>query len=277
MRNDDFGDRMKLLESAETGRRCMPLLPICARLDGKNFSNFTRGMERPYDKRLSDLMISTTEYLVRETNANMGYTQSDEISLTWLSTSYDSQVFFDGKIQKMTSVLASMCTAYFNWRLPGFFSEGKQVWSQPTMAMFDCRVWNVPNIVEGANVFLWREKDATKNSITMAASHYYSHKELHLKDSKEKQELLWQKGVNWNDYPEFFKRGSFVRRTKRLRRFSEEEIVDLPPLHEARRNPALMIERTDYEVIQMPSFSKVVNRPQVIYEGADPVILHEEK
>ena len=74
---DAMGDRMKLYESAEAGRRLMPLLPAVARLDGKGFSGFTRGLARPFDVRLSNLMVETTTFLVEETNAVCGYTQSD--------------------------------------------------------------------------------------------------------------------------------------------------------------------------------------------------------
>src|ERR1700741_264409 len=107
---DAFGDRMKLYEMTEAGRRLMPLVPVMARIDGRSFSGFTRKLERPYDKRLSDLMIETTRWLVEITVACMGYTQSDEISLTWYSESSESQVFFDGRIQKMVSQLASLAT-----------------------------------------------------------------------------------------------------------------------------------------------------------------------
>lgn len=75
--SDDFGDRMKLYEMAEAGRKFMPLLPVIARIDGRSFSKFTKGLERPYDIRLSKLMVATTKFLVQETNANCGYTQSD--------------------------------------------------------------------------------------------------------------------------------------------------------------------------------------------------------
>ncbi|KKL92895.1 hypothetical protein LCGC14_1880070, partial [marine sediment metagenome] len=106
--SDNFGDRMKMYEKAESGRRFMPLLPVYARLDGRSFSRFTKGFNRPYDKRMSEAMIDTTKYLVEETNALIGYSQSDEISLVWYSDSIDSQIFFDGKIQKMVSVLAAL-------------------------------------------------------------------------------------------------------------------------------------------------------------------------
>ncbi len=224
-------------------------------------------MKRPYDDRLSQLMISTTNYLAQETNACMSYTQSDEISLAWYSTNFDSQIFFDGKIQKMVSVLTSMCTAFFNAWVPKSFPE----WSHWPLATFDCRIWNVPNTTEGANVFLWREKDATKNAISMAARSVYDHKELDNKNGSEMQEMLWQKGINFNNYPTFFKRGTFIQRRTQQKKFTTEEIDKLPPKHEARSNPNLMIERPKYITLDMPPFVKVTNRPEVIFEGAEPI------
>lgn len=264
---DDFGDRMKLYEMAEAGRKLMPLLPALARIDGRSFSMFTKGLERPYDKRLSDLMIETTKYLVKETNACCGYTQSDEITLAWLSTDWDSQIFFDGRISKMTSVLAAQATVFFAYTLPKYLP-----WEYAAkMPVFDCRVWNVPNVVEGANTFLWREQDATKNSISMAARHYYSHKQLENKNGSEMQEMLWQKG----DYPAFFKRGTFIQRRKSARKFTTDELDRLPEKHEARRNPDLMVERTDYVALDMPPFGKVLNRPEVIFFGEEPKVANE--
>src|SRR5579871_3851775 len=118
--DESLGDRMKRYESAEAGRRLMPLLPALARLDGRAFHSFVRGLQKPFDKRLSELMIDTATFLVRETNAVVGYTQSDEITLAWVPEEFNVQVFFDGRIQKMTSMLASLCSAHFNRRLPAF-------------------------------------------------------------------------------------------------------------------------------------------------------------
>lgn len=262
--SDNLGDRMKSYEMEIAGRKLLPLVPAMARIDGRSFSSFTRGMERPYDARFSALMVETTKYLVQETNANMGYTQSDEITLTWLSTSPASEILFNGRIQKMESVLAGMTTAFFITALSDHRERDK-------MPHFDARVWSVPNKEEGANTFLWREFDATKNSISMAAQAYFSHKELMNKHGGDMQEMLFQKGINWNDYPDFFKRGSYIQRRKTLRKFSTDELDKLPPLHEARNNPELVIERTDYRRIDMPVFSKVTNRAEVVYDGAEPM------
>lgn len=260
-----FGDRIKGYERQETGRRLLALLPVLARIDGKNFSRFTRGLERPYDERLSSLMVATTKYLVEGSNALCGYTQSDEISLLFYSGDSKSQIFFDGKVQKMNSVLASMTAAYFNHHKSDALPEKRE-----ELAIFDSRVWSVPNRSEAASVFLWRERDATKNSVSMAAREFYSHAELLGKSSNEMQEMLFKKGVNWNDYPAFFKRGTFVQRKQLRRAFTAEELEALPPKHEARVNPELEIERSVVTTVDMPAFDKVTNRVAVLFEGAAP-------
>jgi tRNA(His) 5'-end guanylyltransferase len=210
-------------------------------------------------------MVATCTHLVTESNALCGYTQSDEISLLFYSADNKSQIFFDGKVQKMNSVLASMTTAYFNHHKASALPERKD-----RLANFDSRVWSVPNLEEAANVFLWRERDASKNSVSMAAREFYSHKELHGKSSNEMQELLFQKGVNWNDYPPFFKRGTFVQRRTIQRAFNAEELAALPPKHEARNNPELEIERSVVTTIDMPPFDRVTNRVEVLFRGAGP-------
>ncbi len=264
--NDGLGERMKQYESAEAGRRLMPLLPAIARLDGRAFHSFVRGLERPFDRRLSDLMIETTAFLVRETNAAVGYTQSDEISLAWLPEEYEAQIFFDGRVLKMTSMLAALCAAHFNRLLPAHLPAAYA----DRLPVFDCRVWNVPTVEEAANTFLWRELDATKNSISMAARVHYEHAELHDKSGSVMQEMLFRKGVNWNDYPAFFKRGTYVRRRKVSRPFTASEHEALPEKHAARANPALVVERMECGPIELPPLTTVQNRAGVLFRGEEP-------
>lgn len=259
---------MKLYEGIEAGRRLMPLLPIIARIDGRAFHSFTRGMERPYDARFSGAMIATTEALVVETNACMGYTQSDEITLAWHSTNIKSQVWFDGRIHKMVSQLAAHATLEFYSYVLGSMSEYAA--RRPT---FDARVWNVPNRTEGANVFLWREWDATKNSVSMAAAAHYSHNEVQGKNGSDKMDMLMAKGINWNDYPASFKRGVYIQRRIVNKAFSTAELASLPEKHHARTNPELNIERHEVAIIELPPLGSIANREAVIFEGAAPELL----
>jgi tRNA(His) 5'-end guanylyltransferase len=265
--SDDLGDRMKKIEMIEAGRILIPQLPIMARLDGRSFSSFTKGLKRPFDERLTDLMIATTKFLVEETGATVALVQSDEISLCIWNDNYDTEVIFNGRFQKLTSVFASLATYFFNKELPKYIPEKAN-----KMALFDCRVWNVPNLDEATNCFLWRELDATKNAISMAAQSQFSHKELQGKHGNEMQEMLFQqRGINFNDYPSKFKRGSFIKKVKKVTKFSTDEIEKLPKNHDARKNPNLTIERNIIERIELPQLSKIVNRVKVLFENEEPI------
>lgn len=260
--NDALGDRMKLYENIECGRKLIPLLPVLARIDGRAFSSFTRGMNRPYDERMQSAMINTTKFLVAETNACIGYTQSDEITLAW-----DSPVYFGGRICKIVSQLAAQATLAFNRIIAVTMPEYTE-----RLPTFDARVWQLPNQTEAANVFVWREWDAVKNSITMAASTVYSHKELHGKNSSDKQEMLFAKDINWNDYPTAFKRGTYIQRRSVVRPFTADEIEKLPLKHEARTNPKLSITRNEIQIIDLPIFTTIINKEDVIFSGKFPEI-----
>lgn len=266
---DEFGDRMKMYEGVEAQRKLMPLLPIIARIDGRSFSTFTQGLPRPYCDALSQLMINTTRHLVQETGACIGYTQSDEISLIIQQREFDSQVYFGGRIQKIVSQLAAQASVYFNRHLDEYLPEKSGL--APT---FDSRVWNVPNQDEAANVILWRELDATKNSVSMATRAYYSHKAMDGKGRADMMDMLHAKGINWSkDYPAFFKRGTFIQRCVTSRKFTGPELAKLPPGHNAHKNPDLMVERTDYIQVDMPPFGRVSNRVGVIFNGEAPLVV----
>lgn len=264
-KKDSFGDRMKKYEGMEADRILLPGLPICVRLDGRAFHTFTRGLDRPYDERLSVMMIETTKRLVEETHALIGYTQSDEISLIYAPAVSSEELLFGGRVSKLTSTLASIATAHFN-------EMRRDLLPQKGIATFDCRVWSVPNKEEAVNCLLWRELDATKNSISMAASAYYSHKALQNKNSSQKQELLFQKGINWNNYPDFFKRGTYVKRVTSYRKLTHTELDKLPEKHQARLNPDMEYTRSDVIDIGMPIFSKVTNRVGVVFDGEFPIL-----
>lgn len=261
----DLGDRMKAYEAHETNRRFLPLLPIYARVDGKCFSKFTRGMDKPYDFNMSMLMIEVATFLVKETHAKIAYVQSDEISLCWYSDSVTSGIFFEGKIFKMTSVLASLATTAFVKGALKHWPDRIEKFS-PT---FDARVIQLPTKEECANMFLWRERDATKNAISSAARTCYSHKALLKKNSSQLQELLFQKGINFNDYPNFFKRGTFIKKKLVEKHLTDEELNKIPE----KKRPKGPILRSNYERLKMPPFGSVLNRVGVIFDDEEPLIL----
>lgn len=237
---ESLGDRMKAYEHIEADRKFVRRLPVVARLDGRAFHTLTRGMGRPYDARFSECMINTMLALVKGFHANLGYTQSDEISLYFEAT---DDMVFNGRQQKLHSVLASSCTAHFIREYDKLFPN-----TQAT-PQFDCRVWQLPDVHEVTNMFLWREDDATKNSVSMAAQSMFSHKELHLKNGKNMQQMmLEQRNINWNDYPIFFKRGTYGACRVVEKFLTEEELSSIPEGH----RPTGPVMRGECVIVNMP-------------------------
>lgn len=224
---DGLGDRCKAFEMAEAGRKAMLGLPLLVRLDGRAFHTFCRGLARPFDQRLSFCMQSTAAALVEEFHATTGYTQSDEITLAWITEEGSrAQLPFDGRYQKLCSVLAGFASATFARLVPGCLPE-----KNSATPCFDARAWQVPTPADALEVFFWREDDAVKNSVQMAARAVVSHKELDGKGRKDQLDILHAKGIRWNDYPAFFKRGSYFRRVTRARTLTEEERAAIPEAH----------------------------------------------
>ena len=251
---DPMGDRLKAAERVEAGRRCDPNKPLMARLDGKAFHTFTKGLARPYDVRLSTLMIDTARYLVEHTHAKLGYTQSDEITLYWMNKDplAESSYMFDGKFQKLTSVLAGMASAFFTKELAACLPEKAHL-----LGVFDCRVWNVESFDEVKDNFIWRQDDAVKNSISMAAQALFSHKVLHGVGSEAKKKMLREAGKPWEDEPEFFKWGSYVSRVNFEAPLTEEQLAKIPE----KFRPTGLVMRSD---VQVRDFGYLRNNPEVL-------------
>lgn len=219
-RLDALGDRMKSYERIETSQTFRPNSILNVRLDGRSFSKFTKGLQRPFDVRMSDLMIETTKSLVNEFNCTIGYTQSDEITLI-IKNPYESPCIFQGKKQKLLSTMAAHASAFFNSKLAECIPE-----KADRLPTFDCRIFEVPNESEAMNSVYWRELDCIKNSISMAAHDNFSHKELHKKNAKDMKDMLLNcKGISWDEYPQFFKYGTYVKRGTYTKLVEGQEVI----------------------------------------------------
>lgn len=206
--NDSLGDRMKGYEVA--ARTWLPRrMPVIIRCDGKAFHTYTRGCARPFDATLGDVMLKTAMTLLNDIQgAQLAYTQSDEISvLVHGYKKFDSESWFDNQVQKMCSVAAGVASATFTALS---FQIGKNQ-GEIRPAVFDARAFIVPE-ADVCNYFLWRQQDATRNSVQMLARSLYSHKECDGKNGNELQEMCFQKGKNWNDLEARWRRGACVYR-----------------------------------------------------------------
>lgn len=209
MKYDEFGNRMKELERQYTSL-VVPVSDIlCVRLDGKGFSKFTKSFTKPFDKIMTDVMAETTKSLVKELNPKIAYVQSDEISLIFSATEKQSEHIFSGKVSKINSIVASMCSANFNHFLQ---KQSPVKYAGNGLGYFDCRSWAVSSKVEASNVILWRVHDCRKNSISATFRWNYGKSEMKNKSGKEMIEYMMERGLNWNDILPQWKYGTFVQR-----------------------------------------------------------------
>ncbi len=228
-KNDALGTRMKTYENV-TRTYLTRRMPVIIRLDGRSFHSFTRGFKKPFDEVLVKSMQDTMKYLCENIQGCvLGYTQSDEITLVLVDyQSRDTSAWFDNNIQKMVSISSSMATISFyhnfrqnmiNWVdnnvkevMDGdkdkFEYSKTLVDKTNAYAMFDSRVFTVPK-EEVVNCLIWRQQDATRNSIQSVGQANFSQNQLHKKNCDAIQDMLFvEKGINWNDYPTHLKRGS---------------------------------------------------------------------
>lgn len=206
---DALGDRIK----SQYEDRTRIMLPrrtyTIIRVDGKAFHSFTKHCEKPFDSYLMKTMDRTAIAMCEAIQgACFAYTQSDEISI--LLTDFanpGTNAWFDGNLQKIASIAASLATANFNREYYENTVGNKEM---DYMALFDARAFTIPDPIEVENYFIWRQNDASRNSVQMAARAVYSHKELDGKGTPELHEMLYLKGLNWNDYTSGEKRGRSI-------------------------------------------------------------------
>lgn len=265
--SDNLGDRIKGYEIEEMGETFRHDVPLIIRLDGRSFSNYTRHFDRPFDDAMSDAMCETTEMLVKESNALIGYTQSDEITLILYSdvSLRDGlsrvEMMFGGKKFKILSTLASMASVKFYTSL----KEKKLVGFPDKLPSFDCRAFSVPSKMEAWNALLWRVNDALRNSVSGMAHFNFSHKLLQGKNRDQMIDmLLKEKGINWFDLPSKFREGRFVRTEK-----------GLSTVKNRRTGEDTVVERSKMVELQLKSFKLISNREEFLFDKACPIYREE--
>lgn len=227
-----LGDRIKSYEKINTSLVASKTLPLVVRLDGKNFSSFTRKITRdanPFSIGFCKIMQATANHLLNEFHAKVVYTVSDEITLVFIN-SEKSQHPFGGKLFKIQSLMAATASTYFISQLATFIPE-----KIGTMPIFDCRAFSVPNIMEAYNSILWRCQDGFRNAVSTVARLYYSETQLFKKTTREQLIKLKDKGIDFEaSYDAMFKYGTCLIKKKQQITFTEEDLSSLPSKHNAR-------------------------------------------
>ena len=143
----------------------------------------------------------------------------------------EGDVFFNGRMCKMQSIIASIATSRFMKSMIVNLLK-----SVPTCAsaqnvldmcidavenaplyQFDCKVWNVDTANDAVGCILYRNIDCIRNSKQQAAQTYLPHKRLMSLNTDEQIALLKQeKNVDWNEFDDGKKYGRFIKKTEKV-------------------------------------------------------------
>lgn len=281
-RQDVLENTMRKYESMTTKTTLMPNIPVYARIDGRAFHRLTEGLNKPNDIVFSTIMQTICQGLVKETGAILGYVQSDEISLGWEDF---TKAPFEGKLFKLESVLASMASALFyeaimvlTMKASGnLLSEDKI--NSLTLLMnklmrnpvcFDCRLFNVPNMDELANAFVWREQDAIRNSIQSYGQANFSHNQLQGKSCKEiKNMLKIEKGIDWDKLDKILQRGVYFQKEFYEEQISDEVWNNIP---DNKKPESRNITRSKVSNLDLPLMQKCQNKVGAYFCKENPLI-----
>lgn len=221
MKKSDLSIRMKHYEACYS-TMIPPRTYTIVRVDGRGFSKFTKNMNKPFDDQFSESMNFAAIEMCEKFNPAFAYTQSDEITLVFTDFGENQEAIFKGKVQKICSLTAARATASFNKKMLmidainlynpiGLIDEiisGESIYD----VEFDSRVYVIPAIKEVANCLVWRQQDATRNSLSMAFDVVVGKSKSFGKGGSEKQDMMFEKGVNWNDYATKYKRGVVIKK-----------------------------------------------------------------
>jgi tRNA(His) 5'-end guanylyltransferase len=200
MRPAEFEERMRALEVFHS-LRLPPGAWVILRLDGRGFSRFTETrFEKPFDPLFHDGMVQTAQAVLEDLQGLYAYTESDEISVL-CPRAWD---LFDRELEKAVSLSAGSASAALSLA----FGTPVQFDSRAVLAATDEQV---------VDYCRWRQADATRCALNgwtywtlrkagqgMAAATAA----LEGKSVADKNELLFQAGINFNDLPLWQRRGT---------------------------------------------------------------------
>ena len=226
---DEIGDRMKILEK-EYENNIYPYESFIIRLDGNNFSKFTKGLKKPFDINFVKSMVLTMNDLMIKFNATTGYTHSDEITLIfnrvctkqeYINKENKSNYSYNGRTIKSLTLISGYCSTRFNYHIYNLINlknyTAKFIDKIARFDQcFDARLLNVKeNDIDIYDHMRWRSTyDCIRNCISTYARSYFSVKELDgIKSKDQITMMLKEKNFDWiKDCPIYLKFGVYAKK-----------------------------------------------------------------
>lgn len=245
MDSDAFESRMRALEYFHALKMLPGAWPVI-RVDGKGFSKFTEARyEKPFDERFHQCMVQTAEALLVALGGVYAYTESDEVSVL-LPRDWD---LYDREVEKAISISAGVASSTFT------LTAGEA-------AVFDSRIWLGASERLVVDYFRWRQADASRCALNGWAywtlrkagqSARAATRALHEKSVNEKNEILFQHGINFNEVPLWQRRGVGLY-------WEDFEKVGFDPIRQEEVKAARRRVKVDRELPMKDEYSGFVSR-----------------
>ncbi|CAR25958.1 hypothetical protein ZYGR_0A05290 [Zygosaccharomyces rouxii] len=199
----------------------IPETYIVVRIDGKKFHEFSNyyKFEKPNDMRALKLMNACAKNVLLQYRSEviLAYGESDEYSFILRSDT----TLYNRRIDKISSLFVSLFTSQYVMLWSKFFPNDPL--DVKHLPFFDSRCVSYPNLKCIKDYLSWRFVDTHINNLYNTVFWQLVQKcglttreaenKLSGTVSSEKQEILFSEcGINYNNEPEMFKKGSLVTR-----------------------------------------------------------------
>ncbi|KAL2125136.1 hypothetical protein VTJ04DRAFT_1501 [Mycothermus thermophilus] len=215
--------KFEYVKQFEQPDNLLPNTWIVVRIDGRGFTKFANkyGWEKPNDRRALDLMNAAARAVMAELpDITIAYGVSDEYSFVF----HKSCTLFERRSSKLVSTIVSTFTGYYVHLWSSFFPDTPL---SPPLPSFDGRAVCYPSVQNLRDYMSWRQVDCHINNLYNTTfwaliqlggmDGTEAEKTLKGTFASDKNEILFSKfGINYNNEPEIFKKGSVVFRDYEL-------------------------------------------------------------
>ncbi|KAL5417743.1 hypothetical protein PMIN06_005481 [Paraphaeosphaeria minitans] len=215
MANSKYG----YVRNFELPDNLLPNTFVVVRIDGRGFTKLTTkyNFVKPNDRRALDLMNCAAEAVMKELpDLVLAYGQSDEYSFIF----HKDCMLFERRASKLVTTIVSTFTANYVLGWAKHFPDAPLTAPLPS---FDGRAVCYPSNTNLRDYLSWRQADCHINNLYNTTfwalvqqgglENRVAEKELSGTVSGDKNEILFKRfGINYNNEPEIFKKGSVLYR-----------------------------------------------------------------
>ncbi|CAH1105468.1 unnamed protein product [Psylliodes chrysocephalus] len=267
--------KFEYVKQYETEEKLLPNCWIVVRIDGKGFHKFSckHTFTKPNDTRALHLMNKAAATVMQEyKDIVLSYGVSDEYSFILRKET----ALYNRRKDKLMTYLNSLFTSSYVYFWKDYFHDVKLKYPPS----FDSRVVLYPSNEELRDYLNWRQADCHINNLynttfwalvlKSGLTNIEAEQKLSGTVSSDKNEILLSEfGINYNNEPELFKKGTILLRKKIKHPVHEKQRHVIYPFHEDLIQDSFWKKNTNIlkgEVSQDYDCSEVDKLPELVMQ-----------